>query len=103
MEDGSTKLLKSAEEVGFALAEYSLGDDAEPVKLTYVDECHAKFLQSEARRKPKPAANRQRRQPISVPEDPIASQPASLRKRRTLAPALAPPPTPLRSSRRRRC
>ena len=125
MEDGSKKLLKSAE-VGFALAEYSIGDDAEPVKLTYVDECHAKFLQREARLRPKPAANRRRRQPVPVPEPTPASQPAhapeaslasqpasaseaslasqaaALRKRRTPAPALAPPPTPLRSSRRRR-
>lgn len=101
MEDGSTKLLKSAE-VGFALAEYSLGDDAEPVKLTYVDQCHAKFLQREARLIPKPAANRPRRQPVPVAIDTLASKPASLRKRRTPAPALAPPPTPLRSSRRRR-
>jgi hypothetical protein len=113
MEDGTNKLLKSAE-VGFALAEYSLGDDAEPVKLTYVDECHAKFLQREARLKPKPAANRRRRQPVPVPEATpasqpapvpeasLASKPASLRKRRTPAPALAPPATPLRSSRPRR-
>ncbi len=125
MEDGSKKLLKSAE-VGFALAEYSLADDAEPVKLIYVDECHAKFLQREARLKPTPAANRRRRQPVPVaeatpasqpapapeaslaslpapaPEASLASQPASLCKRRTPAPALAPPPTPLRSSRRRR-
>ena len=113
MEDGTTILLKSAE-VGFALAEYSLGDDAEPVKLTYVDECHAKFLQREARLKPKPAANRRRRQPVPVPEATpasqpapvpeasLASKPASLRKRRTPAPTLAPPGTPLRSSRPRR-
>ena len=45
---GLPKLLKSAE-VGFALAEYSNGDDVDPVKLTFADECHAKFLQREAR------------------------------------------------------
>ncbi len=37
MDDGSTKLLKSAE-VDFALAEYSHGEDVEPVKLTYADQ-----------------------------------------------------------------
>ncbi len=39
-DDGQTKLLKSAE-VGFALADYSNGDDVDPVKLTFADECHA--------------------------------------------------------------
>jgi hypothetical protein len=100
MEDGSKILLKSAE-VGFGLAEYSEGDDAEPVKLTFVDECHAKYLQREARLQRKPAANRLRRQPAPGPENPLASQPPALRKRRTPAPAKHPPPTPLRSSRRR--
>jgi hypothetical protein len=60
MDDGSTKLLKSAE-VGFALAEYSLGDDAERVKLTFADQCHAKFLQRDAHQ-PSPT-QRKRRQP----------------------------------------
>ena len=35
--------------VGFALAEYSNGDDADPIRLTFADECHAKFLQRQAR------------------------------------------------------
>ncbi len=83
------------------------------MELTYVAECHAKFLQREARVKPKPAANQRRRQPIPVPEATpvspprpvteaiLASQPALRRKRRTPAPTLAPPPTPVRSSRPR--
>jgi hypothetical protein len=35
--------------VGFALAEYSLDDDADPVPLTFADECHARYLQRQAR------------------------------------------------------
>jgi hypothetical protein len=48
MEDGTRKLLKSAME-GFALAEYSNGDDVDPVRLPFADTCHAKFLAREAR------------------------------------------------------
>jgi hypothetical protein len=48
MDDGSQKLLKYAE-VGFALAEYSNGDDVDPVRLPFVDACHDKFLKREAR------------------------------------------------------
>jgi hypothetical protein len=80
MDDGTKKLLKSAE-VGFALAEYSQGDDAEPMKLTFADECHAKFLQREERQASKPAALRQRRQPTLVQEARLASKPASIGKR----------------------
>jgi hypothetical protein len=65
---GLPKLLKSAE-VGFALAEYSNGDDVDPVKLTFADECHAKFLQREARlasaKASLPTAQRKRRQPAT--------------------------------------
>ena len=76
--DGPPKLLKSAE-VGFALAEYSDGDDVDPVRLNYADQCHAKFLQREARQAS--AFARQRRQPATAQ----ATQPAtaSPRKRRT--------------------
>ena len=35
--------------VGFALAEYSNGDDADPVRLTFADESRARFLQRQAR------------------------------------------------------
>ena len=95
MEDGTKKLLKSAE-VGFALAEYSHGDDTEPVKLTFADECHAKFLQREARLASKPAPIPKRRQPATAQatEPPIG-------KRRQPAPAQAPQPVTLRCSRRR--
>jgi hypothetical protein len=31
--------------VGFALAEYSNGDDADPIRLPFADQCHARFLQ----------------------------------------------------------
>jgi hypothetical protein len=46
--DGKTILLKSSM-VGFALAEYSNGDDVDPVRLTFADECHSRFLQRQAR------------------------------------------------------
>ena len=35
--------------VSFALAEYANGDDADPIRLTFADECHARFLQRQAR------------------------------------------------------
>jgi hypothetical protein len=53
-------------EVGFALAEYSNGDDVDPVKLTFADTCHAKFLQMEARQASKPTTARKRRQPATA-------------------------------------
>jgi hypothetical protein len=99
--DGSTKLLKSAE-VGFALAEYSLGDEAEPVQLPFVDECHAKFLQREARQPSARPPARQRRQLAPAQEAPQPSSQASIRKRRQPHASQVPPPTPLRSSQRRR-
>ena len=101
MDDGTKKLLKSAE-VGFALAEYSQGDDAEPIKLTFADECHAKFLQREARQASTPAALRQRRQPTLAQEARLASKPASIGKRSQPAPAQDTQRASLRSSRRRR-
>ncbi len=63
--DGTPKLLKSAE-VGFALlvAEYSHGDDFDPVRLHYADQCHSKFLLREARQAAAPA--RKRPQPAFV-------------------------------------
>jgi hypothetical protein len=102
MEDGSKKLLKSAE-VGFALAGYSHGDDTEPVKFTFADECHAKFLQREARLASKPAPNRKRRQPATAQaaqpataqDAALASSSASIRKRHQPPSAQAPTPTPL--------
>jgi hypothetical protein len=98
MDDGSTKLLKSAE-VGFALAEYSLGDDLEPVKLTFADQCHAKFLQRDARQ-PAPA-QRKRRQPAPTQEVSLASTTASIRKRPQPAHAKEHQPSSRRSSRLR--
>ncbi len=100
MEDGTKILLKSAE-VGFALAEYSHGDDAEPVKLTFADECHAKFLQREARQAFTPVPLRQRRQPTLAREARLASKPASIGKRSQPAPAQETKRASLRSSRRR--
>ena len=46
--DGKTILLKSSM-VGFALAEYSNGDDADPVRLPFANECLARCLQRQAR------------------------------------------------------
>jgi hypothetical protein len=41
--DGKKILLKSSM-VGFALAEYSKGDEVDPVRLTFANECHSRFL-----------------------------------------------------------
>lgn len=85
MEGGHPKLLKSAE-VGFALAEYSNGDDVDPVRLSHVDECHAKFIEREARQATAttrlPAANRKRRQPAVIPATQPATAQRSTRSRR---------------------
>ncbi len=97
--DGTPKLLKSAE-VGFALAEYSNGDDVDPVRLDYADQCHAKFLQRQARLANAPA--RKRTQPASKATQPATASP---RKRRQTATAQAALPAPatrnLRSKRNR--
>jgi hypothetical protein len=84
--DGRRTLLK-ASMVGFALAEYSngtfnlylltpsqtypypymppctlpKGDDADPVRLTYADECHTRFLHRQARRTNKPTPSARKR------------------------------------------
>jgi hypothetical protein len=47
-QDGTRVVLKSSL-VGFALAEYSNGDDVDPVPLPHAPECHARFLQRQAR------------------------------------------------------
>jgi hypothetical protein len=87
--EGTPKLLKSAE-VGFALAEYSHGDDVDPVRLHYADQCHSKFLLREARQAAAPA--RKRPQPAFVQATlPVA---ASSRKRSQHATAKASPLAP---------
>ena len=57
--DGTRTLLKSSM-VGFALAEYSNADDADPVRLTFADTCIAKFLTRQVRASatPKPSARK---------------------------------------------
>jgi len=35
--------------VGFALAEYCNGDDADPIRLPFADQYHARFLQRQAK------------------------------------------------------
>jgi hypothetical protein len=77
--DGKKILLKSSM-VGFALAEYANGDDVDPVRLTFADDCHSRFLQREARE-----ANAS------------TSAPSRRRKRSQLN---APCPLPTRRSRR---
>jgi hypothetical protein len=57
------------------LAEYSNGDDVDPVKLTFADTCHEKFLQMEARQTSKPTSHRKRRLPATA----NATQPAAAR------------------------
>ena len=46
--DGKKILLKSSM-VGFALAEYANGDDVDPVRLPFADECLSRCLQRQAR------------------------------------------------------
>jgi hypothetical protein len=89
---GSKKLLKSAE-VGFALAEYSNGDEVDPVRLPFADQCLAKHLEREARLASKSAPAQEARQ---------ALQSHSGRKRREPHASALPTPTPIRSSRRQR-
>ena len=85
MDDGSQKLLKSAE-VGFALAEYSNGDDIDPVRLPFADACHDKFLKREARLATAltclPTPSRKRRQPASAQATQHAPVERNLRTRR---------------------
>ena len=83
--EGVPKLLKSAE-VGFALAEYSNGDDVDPVLLPFASECHRKFLAREARQAS--ASARQRSQTATV-QARQASASVSTKKRRTPATASA--------------
>jgi hypothetical protein len=52
--------------VGFALAEYSNGDHADPVRLTWADQCHSRFFQRQARAEaplPSQASSRRKRAP----------------------------------------
>jgi hypothetical protein len=65
--------------VGFALAEYSNGDEVDPVPLPHAAECHGRFLQRQARQAAAP--------PSSAPRVP---------SKRAL-----PPTASTRSSRRR--
>ena len=90
--EGSTKLLKSAE-VGFALAEYSNGDEVDPVTLPFADQCIAKHLEREARLASKSAPAHDARQ---------ARAPASGRKRREPHASILPSSQTLHSSRRQR-
>jgi hypothetical protein len=68
-EDGSNITLKSSL-VGFALAEYGNGDNADPVSLPYATFCHIRFLQREARQatasRSAPAPSRKRAQPLTA-------------------------------------
>jgi hypothetical protein len=90
--DGSKKLLKSAED-GFALAEYSNGDEVDPVRLPFADQCLAKHLEREARLASKSSTAQDARQALPPP---------SGRKRREPHASVLPTPTPIRSSRRKR-
>ena len=80
-------------QVGFALAEYSNGDEVDPIKLPFADECLAKHLLREARQASKSAPTQDASQALAH---------ASARKRREPAAGVLPTPSPLRSSRRQR-
>jgi hypothetical protein len=76
-----TRTLTLTCQVGFALAEYSNGDDVDPVKLTFADTCYAKFLQMEARQASKPPPTRKRRQPAATHQQLLSTTPRSSRRR----------------------
>jgi hypothetical protein len=68
--DGKKILLKSSM-VGFALAEYSNGDDVDPVRLPFANECLSRCLQRQARAasaaaKDTPSKRRKRAHPSSA-------------------------------------
>ncbi len=90
--DGSKKLLKSAE-VGFALVEYSNGDEVDPVRLPFADQCLAKHLEREARHASESPHAQDAHQALPPP---------SGRKRREPPASVLPTPTPIGSSRRQR-
>jgi hypothetical protein len=69
--DGTRITLKSSL-VGFAFAEYSNGDDADPVSLPFASECHACFLQQQARQAAVPTSTAPR-QPSKRALPPTAS------------------------------
>ncbi len=78
-EDGSLNVLKSSL-IGFALlAEYSNGDNAEPVPLTFADECIAKAKRLQARpaaalARPAATSARKRSRPASPTSLPIRTR-----------------------------
>jgi hypothetical protein len=74
--DGKTILLKFSM-VGFALAEYSNGDDVDPVRLTFADECHSRFIQRLVR--------------VASASASISAKAPSRRRKRDLLPAVGEP------------
>ncbi len=75
------------------MAEYSNGEEVDPVKLPFADQCFAKHLQREAHQASLSAPTQEARQALA---------PASGRKRREPAAGVLPTPQTLRSSRRQR-
>jgi hypothetical protein len=84
--DGKSIVLKSSM-VGFALAEYSNGDDVDPVRLTFADECHSRFLQRQAR--------------VASASASVSSNAPSRRRKRDLLPAASHSSATRRSCRTR--
>ena len=75
--DGKKILLKSSM-VGFALAEYSNGDDVDPVRLPFANECLTRCLERLARAasataKDPPSKRRKRAHPSSTAATPRRS------------------------------
>ena len=79
--NGTRVTLKSSL-VGFALAEYSNGDKEDPVCLPFAAECHARFLQRQARQAAVPTSTAPR-QPSKRALSPTTSSRSS--RRRTTA------------------
>jgi hypothetical protein len=87
----TTYVSLSSFQVGFALAEYANGEDVDPVKLPFADQCLAKHLLREARQALKSAPTQEASQVLAH---------SSARKRRAPPAGVLPMPSPLRSSRR---
>ena len=81
-----TRLTKKSSLTGFALAEYSNGDHADPVSLPFPKECHDRFLQRHARNTavpPAPAHSHNKKRPhvASCQQELLSPTPRSSRRR----------------------
>jgi hypothetical protein len=81
-----TRLTKKSSLVGFALAEYSNGDHADPVSLLFPTECHDRSLQRHARQTvapsmPAPTHTKKRPHAATARQELLSPTPRSSRRR----------------------